>query len=53
MKLIEMTIKNVDGKNITKKIEDRLVPYYKSLGWTIKKKPKRGEEYKSTIDLEK
>ena len=41
MKLIEMTIKNVDGKNITKKIEDRLVPYYKSLGWTIKIKPKK------------
>ena len=53
MKLIEMTIKNIDGKPITKKIEDRLVPYYKSLGWTIKKKSKKGEEYKPSIDLEK
>ena len=52
MKLIEMTIKNVDGKNISKKIEDRLVPYYKSLGWSLPQKPKK-EEYKSKIELEK
>lgn len=53
MKLIEMTSKNIDGKIIIKKIEERLVPYYKSLGWTTKRKPKKGEEYKSKIDLEK
>lgn len=51
MKLIEMTIKNVEGKTVTKKIEDRLVPYYKSLGWKIVEKPKK-EEYRTNI-LEK
>lgn len=54
MNFVEVTKKNADGELVTKKVEKRLAPYYKSAGWTIKEQTaKKIEKYKSTINLEK